>query len=164
MRRRWPLKVDRLAKRLCSSPMSASTMENGGSLAGGAADMGTPAFAMSTASPKACSAVPSFASHHSTSRQRTSQLCLSPLCSAFLSSDRPPGVHPNNAQEPAGNFIKHAEFHHIAKSAIGVSILDVRSHLERGGLASRVGACNDDAAQLWLDADVDGHRRPLLTL
>ena len=55
MRRRWPEKVDRLAARLCSSPMSASTAENGASRTGAAAGTGSPAFAISTASPNACS-------------------------------------------------------------------------------------------------------------
>ena len=58
MRFRWPLKVDRLAKRLCSSPMSASTAEKGGSRAGGVAGTGNPAFAISAASPNACKAPP----------------------------------------------------------------------------------------------------------
>ena len=54
IRRRWPEKVDRLAARLCSSPMSASTFENDGSRTGAAAGTASPAFAISTASPNAC--------------------------------------------------------------------------------------------------------------
>ena len=54
MRRRWPLNVDRLADRLCSSPMSANTAENGGRRTGGVAGTGRPAFAISTARPSAC--------------------------------------------------------------------------------------------------------------
>lgn len=54
MRLRWPLKVDRLAERLCSSPMSASTALYAGSFTGGSAGMAIPARAIRTASPKAC--------------------------------------------------------------------------------------------------------------
>lgn len=57
MRRRWPLKVDKLAERLCSSPMSASTAEKGGSRTGGAAGTASPALAISTARPTACNRV-----------------------------------------------------------------------------------------------------------
>jgi len=54
IRRRWPLNVERLADRLCSSPMSASTAEKGGSRTGGVAGTCRPAFAISTAKPSAC--------------------------------------------------------------------------------------------------------------
>lgn len=53
MRARCELKVDRLAERDCSSPMSASTVEKAGSAAGGSHGTGSPARAMHTASPSA---------------------------------------------------------------------------------------------------------------
>ena len=53
MRRRWPLKVDRLALRLCSSPISASTASKQGRRAGAAAGSGRPHLAATAARPSA---------------------------------------------------------------------------------------------------------------
>lgn len=46
--------MERLAERLCSSPISANTALKGGKRTGAAAGTASPAFAIRTANPNAC--------------------------------------------------------------------------------------------------------------
>jgi hypothetical protein len=60
--------------------------------------------------------------------------------------------------------MKHAEIYQVGKAGIGFNVLNACIHLEGGGLATRVGACDDDAAYLRFNADIDRHWWPLAVL